>query len=75
MQVLQYPILDAGMQTESYKLFARGYMLTADAMRYFVDAYLPDVSRRAEPLASPLRAPSDTLAGGRRSSLFGAGGL
>jgi acetyl esterase len=58
VQILIFPVLDTGMQTESYKQFARGYMLTADAMRYFVETYLPDASTRSKPDAAPLQAPS-----------------
>jgi hypothetical protein len=36
--------------------FAGGYHLTAKAMAWFWDCHLPDVERRSEPFASPLRA-------------------
>ena len=55
-QSMYYPVTDAAMDTGSYEQFAEGYFLTAKAMAWFWDAYLPDVDRRSEPLASPLRA-------------------
>jgi acetyl esterase len=62
-QLLYYPVTDAGMDTDSYHEFAEGYFLTAPAMEWFWDQYLPDKSRRGENLASPLRASSDQLSG------------
>ena len=62
-QLLYYPVTDAGMDTDSYKEFADGYFLTAAAMDWFWDQYLPDKSRRSEILASPLRATSEELSG------------
>jgi acetyl esterase len=62
-QLLYYPVTDAGMDTDSYHEFAEGYFLTAPAMAWFWDQYLPDTARRSESLASPLRASSDELSG------------
>jgi acetyl esterase len=62
-QSLYYPVTDAAMDTDSYEQFAEGYHLTAKAMEWFWDAYAPDVERRSEPYASPLRAGDDWLAG------------
>ncbi len=61
-QSLYYPVTDASMDTSSYEQFAEGYFLTAKAMGWFWDAYLPDVERRSEPFASPLRASGEQLA-------------
>ena len=61
-QSLYYPVTDAGMDTDSYAQFAEGYYLTAKAMAWFWDAYAPDVARRSEPYASPLRASDEQLA-------------
>ena len=55
-QSMYYPVTDAAMDTGSYEQFAEGYFLTAKAMAWFWDAYLPEHDRRAEPFASPLRA-------------------
>lgn len=62
-QVLFYPVTDAGQDTASYRQFASGYFLTADAMRWFWDQYTTDPDQRAEILASPLRAPTEMLTG------------
>jgi acetyl esterase/lipase len=62
-QALFYPVTDAAMDTASYREFKEGYFLTADAMAWFWDAYLPDTGRRLEPHASPLRAEAELLAG------------
>src|SRR5260370_11386798 len=62
-QSMYYPVTDAGMHTGSYEQFAEGYFLTAKSMAWFWDAYLPEVDRRSEPYASPLRASDEQLAG------------
>jgi acetyl esterase len=62
-QSMYYPVTDAGMDTGSYEQFAEGYFLTAKGMEWFWDQYLPDVERRSEPYASPLRASDEQLDG------------
>jgi acetyl esterase len=62
-QSMYYPVTDARMDTASYEQFAEGYFLTAKAMAWFWDAYLPDRERRSEPFASPLRASDERLEG------------
>jgi len=62
-QSMYYPVTDAGMDTGSYAQFAEGYHLTARAMAWFWDAYVPDVERRAEPFAAPLQAADEQLRG------------
>jgi len=62
-QSLYDPVTDAAMDTGSYEQFAEGYFLTAKMMAWFWDAYEPDVERRLEPYASPLRASDEQLAG------------
>jgi acetyl esterase/lipase len=62
-QSMYYPVTDAAMDTASYEQFGEGYFLTAKAMAWFWDAYAPDLERRSEPFASPLRASDDQLAG------------
>ncbi|HVX32711.1 MAG TPA: alpha/beta hydrolase [Solirubrobacterales bacterium] len=62
-QSMYYPVTDAAMDTGSYERFAEGYFLTARSMAWFWDAYAPDLERRAEPYASPLRATDEQLAG------------
>jgi acetyl esterase/lipase len=62
-QSMYYPVTDGAMDTGSYEQFAEGYFLTAKMMAWFWDAYQPDVERRLEPFASPLRASDQQLAG------------
>jgi acetyl esterase len=62
-QSMYYPVTDAAMDTGSYEQFAEGYFLTAKSMAWFWDAYAPDVDRRSEPYASPLRASDEQLEG------------
>jgi acetyl esterase len=62
-QSLFYPVTDAGQDTGSYRAFAGGPYLTAAAMAWFWDAYLPDKALRDEITASPLRATLDELSG------------
>lgn len=60
-QSLYYPVTDAGQDTSSYREFAEGPFLTAKAMAWFWDCYLPDAATRSEITASPLRATVDDL--------------
>ncbi|WP_068188090.1 alpha/beta hydrolase [Mycobacterium sp. UM_CSW] len=62
-QLLFYPVTDAAQNTASYCEFSDGPHLTAKAMAWFWDAYLPDRDRRNEVLASPLRAAVKELVG------------
>ena len=62
-QSMYYPVTDAAMDTGSYDQFAEGYFLTAKTMAWFWDAYEPDVERRLELFASPLRASDGAAAG------------
>jgi acetyl esterase/lipase len=58
LQVLIYPVTDVAAETRSYQDFADGYLLTRDAMRWFVAHYLDARDEAADWRASPLRAPS-----------------
>lgn len=62
-QSLYYPVTDAAQNTASYRDFADGPHLTAKAMAWFWDAYLPDTTRRNEIFASPVNASVAELAG------------
>jgi acetyl esterase len=55
-QALVYPVTDADFDNASYRADENQLMLTRGSMLWFWDHYLPDVSRRTEPDASPLRA-------------------
>ncbi|MFI6377063.1 alpha/beta hydrolase [Streptomyces sp. NPDC050546] len=61
-QSMYYPVTDAEMNTKSYADLATGYFLTAKAMEWFWNAYLPDRAQRSEITASPLKADLDQLA-------------
>jgi acetyl esterase len=58
LQVLIYPATDANFDRPSCTDPENQLLLTRDAMIWFWDHYLPDASRRSEPLASPLQAKS-----------------
>src|SRR5690606_20651174 len=57
LQVLVYPVTDADFDNETYLEPANQLMLTRDAMIWFWDHYAPDPAVRAEPDASPIKAP------------------
>jgi acetyl esterase len=53
LQLLIYPVTDAGLNTPSYREFGEGYGLTAAGMKRFWELYAAD---GLDPDASPLRA-------------------
>ena len=55
-QLLIYPVTDADFETPSYMEHGQGALLDRTSMKWFWDCYLPDVSRRLDPNAAPLRA-------------------
>lgn len=59
-QLLIYPVTDCGAESPSYETWAAGPLLTRATMRYFINEYVPEVSRRQHPDVSPLRATSLT---------------
>ncbi|MDP2307213.1 MAG: alpha/beta hydrolase [Pseudomonadota bacterium] len=69
-QLLFYPVTDAHFDTPSYRQFADGHWLTRAAMKWFWDAYCPDLARREEPSASPLRCPLEALEGMPRALII-----
>jgi len=57
LQIMMYPVCDCDTETDSYKAYGAGYVLTAPDMGWFYDHYLQgDKVKRADPLISPLRA-------------------
>lgn len=56
LQVLIYPVLDAGQGSGSYTSNATGYFLTAAHMRWFWEQYLGPDGDGTHPYASPLLA-------------------
>jgi len=61
-QLLVYPVTDNASESGSYERYASGYILTRATMRYFQASFVPDVSQRAHPDVSPLRAPPQKTA-------------
>ena len=55
-QLLLYPVLAADFDTESYRLFGRGYYNPKPAMQWYWDQYVPTKADRAHPYATPLNA-------------------
>ena len=62
-QLLFYPVTDANFETGSYNQFANGPWLTKEAMKWFWNAYLPDVAKRKDIHVSPLQASLEELKG------------
>ncbi|HNM85009.1 MAG TPA: alpha/beta hydrolase [Mycobacterium sp.] len=55
-QVLLYPMIAADFDTESHRLFGRGYYNPTPALQWYWDQYVPAADDRTHPYASPLRA-------------------
>jgi acetyl esterase len=55
LQVLVYPVIDAALDSESYRLHAAGLNLTREKMQWFWNAYLAGADP-SHPDASPMRA-------------------
>ena len=53
--LLNYGVFDHDLNTSSYREFADGYGLTLAKMRFYWDAYCPDLVARVSPFASPIR--------------------
>jgi acetyl esterase len=51
-----YPVCDSDLTRPSYREFAEGFMLTAEKMGFYWDAYVPHAADKCHPLAAPLRA-------------------
>lgn len=62
-QILLYPVTNANLTSESYKLFENGPWLTKKSMEWFWKAYLPKCQSKDDPLVSPLLAPIKKLKG------------
>jgi acetyl esterase len=69
-QLLFYPVTDASMSTGSYAEFAEGPWLTAKAMAWYWDQYMPEARFRSDIHASPLNATPDDLRGLPRTLLI-----
>jgi acetyl esterase len=59
-QTLAYPVTDATMSQPSYTSIETGYILTAAAMRWFVELYVREADP-TDPRISPLHSTADAL--------------
>jgi acetyl esterase/lipase len=57
MQLLIYPVTEAGAETPSRRTFAEGFLLTRNDMDWFEERYLPQGTDCGDPRVSVLRAP------------------
>lgn len=57
-QMLLYPTVDLASRWPAYYRFTEGLVLTAPAMDWFIDHYIPDHAQRTDWRASPMRAAS-----------------
>ncbi|HSI10552.1 MAG TPA: alpha/beta hydrolase [Chthoniobacter sp.] len=57
-QILIYPAVDLSMSGDYYGRFTKGVVLTDDAMREYIEKYVPYVALRKDWRVSPLLAPS-----------------
>ena len=55
-QLLIYPVLAADFDTESYRLFGRGYYNPKTAMQWYWDQYVPSAAERTHPYVAPVNA-------------------
>lgn len=62
-QVLFWPVTNANFENASYDQFEQGHFLTRPMMKWFWDAYAPDVNQRREIYVSPLLATPAQLTG------------
>lgn len=56
LQLLVYPVLDDDFERPSMIENATGYGLETEAMRYYIDAYLPDPESRSDWRALPMKS-------------------
>ncbi|KAA0102783.1 alpha/beta hydrolase [Mycolicibacterium sp. P1-5] len=55
-QLLVYPMIAADFDTESYRLYGRGFYNPRPALQWYWDQYVPALEDRQHPYASPLQA-------------------
>ncbi|MGV0607671.1 alpha/beta hydrolase [Mycolicibacterium sp. XJ1904] len=60
-QMLIYPMIAADFDTESYRLYGKGFYNPRPALKWYWDQYVPSPADRAHPYASPLQACLDGL--------------
>ena len=57
-QLLIYPATDLSCSAASHKLFARGFLLEASTIRFYIDQYIRTPADIDDPRASPLKSAS-----------------
>lgn len=60
-QLLLYPMITADFDTESYRLYGRGFYNPRPALQWYWDQYVPSPGDRTHPYASPLHARLDEI--------------
>ncbi len=55
-QLLLYPVIAADFDTESYRLYGKGFYNPRPALQWYWDQYVPVAADRTNPYASPLHA-------------------
>lgn len=55
-QLLIYPVIAAEFDTESYRLYGKGFYNPKPALQWYWDQYMPAPADREHPYASPLNA-------------------
>ncbi|KUI37939.1 esterase [Mycobacterium sp. IS-1590] len=60
-QLLIYPMIAADFETESYRLYGKGFYNPRPALQWYWDQYVPSPDDRSHPYASPLQARLDDL--------------
>lgn len=63
VQILLWPVADAGFDTDSYKIYAEQRFLTASLMKWMFDQYTTNPEERKEIYVSPARASVQSLKG------------
>ncbi len=63
LQVLLWPVTDAGFDYDSYKQFGEDRFLTTNVMKWMFDQYTKDPQQRKEIYLSPLQATTEQLKG------------
>lgn len=60
-QLLLYPMIAADFETESYRLYGKGFYNPRPALQWYWDQYVPSHSHRTHAYASPLQADLEGL--------------
>jgi acetyl esterase len=61
LQIMMWPVTDAGFEWESYALFGEDRFLTTPLMKWMFDQYTTNPEERAQKWISPLQASLDEL--------------